>query len=291
MASALELAKLSSHVYSDQGGSVTPHTDSGGDWVCVRRFGPAGTDVPFDATVGPGFAAAVYQRALDNELAFAIRGTNDVKDLLIDDAMIAGQLNAEQMHVARAAFARARAAYPSARMYLTGHSLGGGIAMLLAAENPDLAAVTFNAPTMNGLAMRPSDLLAPGFHTLARSLAAVPSLRLAMPSPPLAFAFDVLASEPVVVWKRRDDARLLHVRLSGDLVSMGFPPDFRGNPGYRMSLPVPPAACTPFVQLDPLNLREGPLCRHFMVNLIEAIRAAPPSPWLHDDLRWLDPAW
>lgn len=288
MASTLDLARLSAHVYSwnHEQGKVPSGSVGEGEWVCVRRFGPDGTEVAAGQSIGPGFAAALYQEAQRGEFAFAIRGTDDLLDASVDDVLIAARFNADQLHQAKAALSLVRAAHRGTPLYLTGHSLGGGLAVLLAAENPDLPTVTFNAPVMNALAMTPADLLRPGFGSAIRALVSIPWWR-GFPSP-FGLVAGVLAQEPVVVWQRRSDERILHVRALGDIVSMPPPPEFRSNPGLRLTLLVPPWICPAFPRIDRLTSGDGTFCPHFIRNLIAAIRDAPPNPLLHDDLRWLD---
>ena len=90
-----------------------------------------------------GFYAALYQRELDGKLVLAFRGTDELlTDGLIDDAAIAAGGIPPQV---AAAFEVARDAKLSGDIYVTGHSLGGALAIIGAARC-GVPAVTFNAP-------------------------------------------------------------------------------------------------------------------------------------------------
>lgn len=90
-----------------------------------------------------GFYAALYSRASDGKNILAFRGTDELfTDVFIDDAAIA--LGGIPPQVA-AAFEVARAANLSGDDYVTGHSLGGALAIIAAARH-GVPAVTFNAP-------------------------------------------------------------------------------------------------------------------------------------------------
>jgi len=88
-----------------------------------------------------GFKAALYSLDKDNSiLAFA--GTDSLWDTLVDDVAIArGQVPPQ----AKRAIQIARSQSGGSKTYLTGHSLGGALAIIAAAHTGQ-AAVTFNAP-------------------------------------------------------------------------------------------------------------------------------------------------
>lgn len=87
-----------------------------------------------------GFYAGLYE--CGNQRVIAFRGTDDLLDALVDDAAVgAGMLPPQVI----AAFQTASAWGVSGNTYLTGHSLGGALAVL-AACHFNLPAVTFNAP-------------------------------------------------------------------------------------------------------------------------------------------------
>ena len=87
-----------------------------------------------------GFCAALFQRGSEQVLAY--RGTDDLFDLLIDDASIAGGGTPLQT---LPALLTAQMAQLNPDAYFTGHSLGGALA-ILAAAHTGRATVTFNAP-------------------------------------------------------------------------------------------------------------------------------------------------
>jgi len=88
-----------------------------------------------------GFFAAVYKRQ-DGCQALAFRGTDDLADAFYDDAAILVGATPPQFHHA---VAFARDAQLSPHDAVTGHSLGGALALLVAAAT-NRPAVTFNAP-------------------------------------------------------------------------------------------------------------------------------------------------
>lgn len=87
-----------------------------------------------------GFSASFYEKGKEQVLAF--RGTDDLFDGLVDDAMIG--LGAAPMQ-ALAALVVAQVGGLKQSAYITGHSLGGALAVIAAAQT-GRAAVTFNAP-------------------------------------------------------------------------------------------------------------------------------------------------
>lgn len=88
-----------------------------------------------------GFFAAVYKRQ-DGCQALAFRGTDDLADAFYDDAAILVGATPPQFHHA---VAFARDAQLSPHDAVTGHSLGGALALIVAAAT-NRPAVTFNAP-------------------------------------------------------------------------------------------------------------------------------------------------
>ena len=131
MASVLELAKLSAAVYSDSPAS--------GDWM---RFG-----LPHKEE-GSGFKSALYHKAAVGEFALVVAGTDpgELDDLKSDAQLALGRMPS-QYRVARTAYNLAAQFVDEDATYLTGHSLGGGLASMLAKEHGD-PVVTFNAPGM-----------------------------------------------------------------------------------------------------------------------------------------------
>lgn len=132
MTSVVDLAKLSDAVYSDE--------VKVGQWM---RIG-----LPFTQQ-GSGFKSALFQHMQSNDYALAIAGTSPTElDDLKSDAQLAMGLMPNQYRVARNAyFAVAGVTGGFGGLYITGHSLGGGLASMLAKEHGD-PTVTFNAPGM-----------------------------------------------------------------------------------------------------------------------------------------------
>src|SRR6185312_9011616 len=126
----LDLAKLALAVYS--------HPP-----VPVDRWEPVQT---FGSQRKHGFYAVLYRREELHILAY--RGTDDWQVDLIDDAAILLGWISSQMGNARDALLTARTVLRGklgGKLCLTGHSLGGGLAALIAAQY-NLPCVTFNAP-------------------------------------------------------------------------------------------------------------------------------------------------
>ena len=132
MASVLELALLSNAVYS-----ILDPLPIG--WQFLQGYGNPDT---------AGFYAARYRR---NECeVFAIRGTNDIqRDLLVDDIQIGLNRIPSQWEQCQKEFEKFLKVPNSApKKFVTGHSLGGALAQLLAAKRSDTTVATFNAPGM-----------------------------------------------------------------------------------------------------------------------------------------------
>ncbi|MCB1908565.1 MAG: hypothetical protein KDH15_14440 [Rhodocyclaceae bacterium] len=131
MASVLELAKLSAAVYND--------AQACEGWL---RFG-----LPYKEE-GSGFRSAIYHKASVGEYALVIAGTDPTEaDDLHSDAQLALGRMPNQYRVARTAYGLAAQFVDPDATYLTGHSLGGGLASMLGKEHGD-PVVTFNAPGM-----------------------------------------------------------------------------------------------------------------------------------------------
>lgn len=89
-----------------------------------------------------GFKATAYKK--DNDIIIAYRGTNDSKDLTSDAQMAAGKLP-EQYEDAEKFFKEISKNNPDCSVVVTGHSLGGSLAELVASKYDDTAAITYNA--------------------------------------------------------------------------------------------------------------------------------------------------
>jgi len=88
-----------------------------------------------------GFDATLYTYNCERVIAY--RGTNDVYDAALDDRQIYQGREPDQFGPALA-FAR-KHGKTGAQVYLTGHSLGGALALMVGAAM-NLPAVAFNAP-------------------------------------------------------------------------------------------------------------------------------------------------
>lgn len=131
MASVLDLAKCCNAVYEN-----VPQVNG---FDLIERF-------PREKS---GFFAALFKK--DDTAIFAVRGTDDLRyDIPNDLGIFAGVMPA-QFRPARDALSLAvrEAEVKSENFYVTGHSLGGGLAALLSAKHSSpLPLVTFNAPGM-----------------------------------------------------------------------------------------------------------------------------------------------
>jgi hypothetical protein len=110
-----------------------------------------------------GFYAGLYECGDQRIIAF--RGTDDLLDALVDDAAIAGGGLPPQV---LAAFTTVSAWGFSGKTYITGHSLGGALAILSGCHF-NVPAVTFNAPGVADVCVQIAVMANP----LKRVLAAV----------------------------------------------------------------------------------------------------------------------
>jgi hypothetical protein len=99
------------------------------------------------ADAGSGFYGAIYQKS--NEIIVAFRGSKGlIKDWLDSDVDIARrELPAAKVEAAVKLYDRAKQVSSGRQITLVGHSLGGGLAQVVAAAK-GLPCVTFNAPGM-----------------------------------------------------------------------------------------------------------------------------------------------
>lgn len=136
MATVFELANLANMAYDSS--KITY-----GSWSFRERYGNPS---------GKGFYAELYHNAGRREAAFVMRGTDgeagDWRDVVADIQIANGKVP-YQLSQAERAFNNAKNRLTnSTRVYLSGHSLGGGLSSLLAAKMGGLPTVTFNAPGM-----------------------------------------------------------------------------------------------------------------------------------------------
>ena len=145
MVTTNQYAELSDNVYNDSG----------------VPFGWAKLNVPGGINPNSGFYASAYQNTATGEIVIAIRGTqlNDAGDLAADAQIAAGRVP-DQYQDAAAFYDTVRAQYgDSANIALTGHSLGGALASLLAAEKAadGVQATVFNALGVKGVVDNPDN--------------------------------------------------------------------------------------------------------------------------------------
>ncbi|VAW56691.1 hypothetical protein MNBD_GAMMA07-625 [hydrothermal vent metagenome] len=142
MASVFELAKLSEMTYDST--KVVYR-----DWYKKLHYGPLS---------GLGFYAEYYFNHKKRDVVLAIRGTDlggeeaDRSDILSDVQIMLGH-SPSQLESAKQAYAEIkrlanREFFGKYNFYLTGHSLGGGLATILSARHGGKPTVTFNAPSV-----------------------------------------------------------------------------------------------------------------------------------------------
>ncbi len=226
MASVFELANLSAMAYH----STRVKFES---WFRRISYGYAN---------GKGFYAEAYRNNIKREIVLAIRGTDfkdkDWRDIVADIQIASGQVP-YQLNEALTAYDKEStiSKRDKFKIYLTGHSLGGGLSSLVAAKRGDVPVVTFNAPGM---------------------------LRSFVSS----HFIDLFG---LINYHLLDKSRFLHIRASGDLVSMG--------PSYHMGK-------VEDVYVD--NWGNGNLigasrhlAQHSIDNMVACLK---PKYWYHKDL-------
>lgn len=224
MASVYELALLSEAVYHAEDGSMAGE---------VEGFRP---EIAF-GNPKKGFYAVFFRKVSNQEPIFAIRGTDmyvgrtgigDLSDLGADAQLAAGSVP-HQFYDADKHIKEIQNRSPGRSFYVTGHSLGGGLASLVGAKYR-VPTVTFNAPGMrNSYASLISGASPASIGAL--SMATMPPTMMYMPvGMPSVEASQRLLSD---IDKRQqakasiqsmDTSKMLNIRASGDVVSIGTGP-------------------------------------------------------------------
>lgn len=234
MPSILDLAVAANAVYEQDIMSVGPWT----------RLAVSGND-------SWGFFAGIYSHRNNRDITVAFRGTDDVVDGAEDFGIFLGRYP-NQAHQASVVLNTWRAQHGRRRhIFLTGHSLGGGLASLMA-EATDLPCVTFNAP---GMARSSIPAWIPG------NIANVLALGRAVISP---------------------EEHILHIRANYDVVSIGTGPRLGIVHSLPLTCPAPRqsvggailgAVAPGYSTVRNLtNAGEFVLCQHSMDNVVTALR-------------------
>lgn len=130
-----ELARIAEAAYSKR-----DRTDA---WRRAKTYGGAGSQLAASLWVDPASGVGVL----------SVRGTASLREALEDLKLLLG-FEPGAWRRGRAVVEDARRSLPSgARLYLTGHSIGGAFASALGVEG-GLATVTFNAPGMRDVLER-----------------------------------------------------------------------------------------------------------------------------------------
>ncbi len=128
----LELMWLASNVYNSSGINSLPKPNG---WTEIA-YSP---DYNFS-----GFSAGAYKNG--NQIVISYTGTNDKVDWLYGNSAATGLLPSQQVYEAMRFFLDIKAANPGATFSFTGHSLGGGLASLMAVFFDKPATVFDEAP-------------------------------------------------------------------------------------------------------------------------------------------------
>ncbi len=139
MASIVELAELAKSSYGTSSSCFVEMNSGSVVWNRIH-------DWPF----GP-FYAAMYQKPDGGAPVLAFRGTDDLFDGAVDDLGLA--LTSELTPQMAMAMSVAQRATSFGKFYVTGHSLGGALAVMVGAYQ-NRPGVTFNAPGVMDTCLR-----------------------------------------------------------------------------------------------------------------------------------------
>lgn len=134
MPSNLEYAQLSGRVYVRTDSNRTPRPNG---WDTLLPYGEI-------ADTTSGFSAGVFKKG--DEIVIAFTGTNETPDFLNGNVPAAVGMPAPQVLQAMELYLRVRRDNPEASISFTGHSLGGGLASLMAVYFDRPATVFAPAP-------------------------------------------------------------------------------------------------------------------------------------------------
>ncbi|MCG3188472.1 MAG: hypothetical protein LKCHEGNO_00463 [Burkholderiaceae bacterium] len=133
-----EYAELSNRVYDRSRVNRTPVPL---EWTEVHWLSDAETN-------GTGFSAGVYQKG--NEVVISFTGTNKGKvlDTLAANIPLGIGLSSMQLQQAIGLYLQTKAQHPDATISFTGHSLGGGLASVMAVDFNKEATTTARSAAM-----------------------------------------------------------------------------------------------------------------------------------------------
>ena len=94
------------------------------------------------ASADNGFHAKALEK--DGVVMVVFRGSDDMGDLRVDHQMLSGKLP-DQFQNAVDFMEQVKAQNPNKKIVVTGHSLGGSLAELVACKEKDTTAITFNS--------------------------------------------------------------------------------------------------------------------------------------------------
>jgi LysM repeat protein len=265
MASVLELAKLSSAVYHTDGSALAATVDG---WSPEDHHGDPDS----------GFYAVWFKRKRDQEAVLAIRGTDmtQLSDFGSDAQLAVGSVP-RQFYMADEFLTKLRQAMSGRAFYVTGHSLGGGLASLLGAKYR-LPTVTLNAPGMRN-----------SLCTVLSSVSPASIAATAMAEQPALTAQQLAARQKAErEINTLDTARMLNLRASGDVVSRGTGPaigrveDILVPEGVPSGWAVAASAAMPVVGL--YTAGKFALGQHSIDNVCQALTRLPRYQL---DLNWI----